>query len=276
MRFQDRSVGYDIHAFTHSSIFAFTAFMSETYTPGYSDAAAAFMARRRLDPNGAFFLPYLKPGISVLDCGCGPDTITRDIARQIAPGRVIGLDFNADQVAVAMRDAKAQGIGNVEFRQGSVYALPFENNRFDAVFSHALLEHLKEPVKAAVELKRVLKPGGMLGVCTPDWGGFLLAPPSEKLLLAFEAYKQLQNRNGGDVYCGHKLGIYLEQAGFEGIVMRSRYENYDPLTVIGDFLAMNHDEAGDARNAATWREWGRRPGGMFSQAWVSCTGRKPA
>ena len=57
---------------------------------------------------------------------------------------------------------------------------------------------------------------------------------------------------------------------------RSRYENYDPLIVMGDFLAVNHDEAGDAKNAATWRDWGRRPNGMFSQAWVSCTGRKPA
>ena len=94
-------------------------------------------------------------------------------------------------------------------------------------------------------------------------------------MLAFEAYKQLQKRNGGDVYCGRKLGMYLEAGGFEGIVMRSRYENYDPLTVIGDFLAVNHEEAGDAKNAAIWREWGRRPNGMFSQAWVSCTGRKP-
>ena len=248
--------------------------MSETYTPGYSEAAAAFMARRRLDPNGAFFLPYLNPGISVLDCGCGPGTITRDIAQRIAPGRVVGLDFNADQLAVAMADSRAQGIANVEFRQGSAYALPFEDSSFDAVFSHALLEHLKEPVKVAAEFRRVLKAGGMLGVCTPDWGGFLLAPPSEKLLVAFEAYKELQNRNGGDVYCGHKLGMYLEAAGFEGIVIRSRYENYDPLTVIGDFLAMNHEEAGDVKNAATWRDWGRCPNGMFSQAWVSCVGRK--
>jgi SAM-dependent methyltransferase len=249
--------------------------MSESYTPGYSQAAAAFMARRRLDSNGAFFLPHLKPGISALDCGCGPGTITRDIALRIAPGLVIGLDFNADQIAVATRDARAQGLANIEFRQGSVYALPFVDDCFDAVFSHALLEHLKEPVRALAEFKRVLKPGGMLGVCTPDWGGFLLAQPSEKLLLAFEAYKQLQNRNGGDVYCGHKLGLYLEAAGFEDIIMRSRYENYDPLTEIGDFLAVNHEEAGDAKNAAIWREWGRRPNGMFSQAWVSCVARKP-
>ena len=230
------------------------------------------MMRRRLEPNGAFFIPYLTPGLCVLDCGCGPGTITRDIARRIAPGRVIGLDYNVDQVKAAAREAT--DIANVEFRQGSAYALPFEDGAFDAVFSHALLEHLKEPVKALSEFRRVLKRGGMLGACTPDWGGFLLAPPSEQLLAAFEGYKQLQNRNGGDVYCGHKLGIHAEAAGFTDIVLRSRYENYDPLRVIGDFLAVNHEEAGELVHAATWREWARQPGGMFAQAWVSCVARK--
>jgi len=121
----------------------------------------------------------------------------------------------------------------------------------------------------------VLKSGGALGVCTPDWGGFLVAPPSEELLLAFESYKELQIRNGGDVYCGRKLGRFLADAGFGKIELRGRYENYDPLTVIGDFLAVNLEEAGDSRNAEVWRKWGRSPNGMFAQAWVSCIGHKP-
>ncbi|MGH8768594.1 MAG: hypothetical protein ACREVT_10520, partial [Burkholderiales bacterium] len=71
-----------------------------------------------------------------------------------------------------------------------------------------------------------------------------------------------------------KLGGFLADAGFGKIELRARYENYDPLSVIGDFLAVNLEEAGDAKNAAVWREWGRRPNGMFAQAWVSCVGRK--
>jgi SAM-dependent methyltransferase len=249
--------------------------MPENYTPGYSAAAEAFMMRRRLEPNGAFFLPFLKPGLAVLDCGCGPGTITRDIARKVAPGPVTGLDFNVSQVERAARDAGAEGLGNVEFRQGSVYELPFAASSFDAVFSHALLEHLREPGRAVAEFFRVLRPGGMLGICTPDWGGFLVAPPGAEMEDAFEAYKALQNANGGDACCGRKLGSYAADAGFADIRMSSRYENYDPLTTIGDFLATNFDEAGDGRRAAAWRRWGRAPGGMFSQAWVACTGRKP-
>src|SRR5258708_40060795 len=133
--------------------------MSETYPPGYSKSAAVFMVSRRLHPNGAFFLPHLRPGVSVLDCGCGPGTITRDIARHVAPGRVVGLDFSADQIAAAAADAGTQGIANVEFRQGSDYALPFEDSIFDAVFSHALLEHLTEPGKDTAELSRQFKTG---------------------------------------------------------------------------------------------------------------------
>ena len=195
--------------------------MKETYTPGYSEAAAAFMVRRRLDPNGAFFLPYLKPGTAVLDCGCGPGTITRDIAQRVAPGRVIGLDFNAEQVAVASRDAGSRGIANLEFKQGSVYELPFADASFDTVFSHALLEHLREPAKAVAEFRRVLKRGGALGVCTPDWGGFLVAPPSEELLLAFEALAWLANSRAK-----HGLGaLHAGQFVLLGSVVETKWLN---------------------------------------------------
>jgi ubiquinone/menaquinone biosynthesis C-methylase UbiE len=211
----------------------------------------------------------------VLDCGCGPGTITCDIAQRVAPARVIGVDANANQLKLAAGRAQQLGAGNAAFRHGSAYELPFENASFDAVFSHALLEHLSEPQRAVDEFYRVLKPGGAVGVCTPDWGAFIVTPETPAVTAAFEAYVELQNRNGGDARTGRKLGGYLQAAGFANVREQARYENYQPLTTIGDFLALNLEEAGDAVSAGTWRAWARGGRGMFAQAWVSCTGRKP-
>jgi ubiquinone/menaquinone biosynthesis C-methylase UbiE len=66
--------------------------MSERYTLGYSDAAMRFLLRRTLETHGAFFLPHLRPGLRVLDCGCGPGSITLGIASRVAPGSVDAIE----------------------------------------------------------------------------------------------------------------------------------------------------------------------------------------
>jgi ubiquinone/menaquinone biosynthesis C-methylase UbiE len=50
--------------------------MQEKYSPGYSSNAMNFMAKRSLDTHAAFFKPYLRPGMNLLDCGCGPGANT--------------------------------------------------------------------------------------------------------------------------------------------------------------------------------------------------------
>lgn len=249
--------------------------MHETYTLGYDRAAMAFVERRRLHLNGAFFLPYLASGMRVLDCGCGPGTITLDIAERIDPGPVVGIDMSQAQVDLATRSAAARGLVNVEFRQGNAYALPFPDASFDAVFSHALLEHLAEPPRAIAEFGRVLKPGGWLGVCTPDWGGFLFSPATPELMAAVRAFEGLQVGNGGDARIGHKLLGLLLDAGFEQAKSTACYENYEPLTVITDLIAWQLEANGAPVEASGLRRWGARPTGMFAQAWVGCVGRRP-
>lgn len=250
--------------------------MTETYTLGYSAKALDFVSRRTLESHGAFFLPYLQPGMLVLDCGCGPGTITFGIAARVGAGSVVGVDMNEVQVRLAASNAIALGCLNASFRQGSAYALPFPDGTFDAVFCHALLEHLAEPNKALHEFLRVLRPAGMAGVCAPDWGGFLCAPPTEDIHAAMRAHNDIQNRNGGDVLVGRKLLGLMMDAGFADVTPQARYQNYDDLADITGAIAVQLEHGGQHAHADAIRAWGRRPVGMFAQAWVSCVGRKPA
>jgi len=65
----------------------------EIYTHGYGERVVGLMARRSLTGTLGFLLPHLKPGMRVLDCGCGPGSITADVAELVAPGQVIGVDI---------------------------------------------------------------------------------------------------------------------------------------------------------------------------------------
>ena len=246
-----------------------------TYTPGHSQNATDFMSLRTLKTHGQFFLSHLQPGLSVLDCGCGPGSITLDIAERVAPSKVVAIDIEDSQIALGVEGAENRNCDNVCFQSGDVYSLPFGDNSFDRIFSHALMEHLAEPVKAMRELLRVLKPDGVIGVCSPDWGGFILSPPSDLLSAATKAYTTLQSLNGGDVNVGRSLSFYLASAGFEQCQMSARYEVYSDREIIGDYLALRLEAAGDTTSAKTLRSWSRQSGGLFAQCWVSCIARKP-
>ena len=248
--------------------------MAESYTPGHTPNATDFMSKRSLESHGQFFLPSLAPGLSVLDCGCGPGTLTLDIADRVTPAKVWGVDFGSSQVETARANAASRAVGNVEFQEADCYSLPFAAATFDRVFSHALLEHLREPQKAVAEFHRVLRPGGEVGLCSPDWGGFILAPPSDNLSRAIEAYQALQSKNGGDVQVGRKLGVLLGETGFEVVHMSARYECYRSLGLIGEYLALQLERAGDRKSAESLRAWSCCKGGMFAQAWVAATARK--
>ena len=116
-------------------------------------------AARKSEGIADFFLPHLKPGMTLLDCGCGPGTITQGLAQAAYPGQVIGCDLEFSMVEKATALAKGQGLDNLTFQLGNILELPFPDNSFDTVFSCAVTEHLTEPVKGIRELYRVLKSG---------------------------------------------------------------------------------------------------------------------
>src|SRR5262245_5290236 len=125
--------------------------------------------------------------MSLLDCGCGPGGITLGLAPRVSPGEVMGIDIGGAQLELARERARAANVP-ATFRAANIYSLPFPEAHFDAVFSHALFEHLGEPLKALAEIRRVLKPGGCVGLRSPDWGGFVLHPSSDKIAGALMDY----------------------------------------------------------------------------------------
>lgn len=248
--------------------------MNEKYTLGYSDASVAFVERRRLQRDADYLLPFLKPGVSVLDCGCGPGTITCDIAAAVNPGEVVGLDAAESQIERARAGAQQRHLSNARFQAGDVYTLPFEANRFDCVFSHALLEHLRDPLAAMKEFHRVLKPGGVAAVRAPDWGAFLYAPESPQFLAAIKCFTDRQNANGGDVRCGHRLREYALGAGFREVKPHATFEVFEPVSEILDLLISLFRQHGEHQHIETLTQWAKLPSVMFAEAWVSCVGRK--
>jgi ubiquinone/menaquinone biosynthesis C-methylase UbiE len=248
---------------------------TERYTPGHTPGSVAFMAARSATEHAAFFLPHLRPGMSLLDCGCGPGQITLGLAEAVRPGRVVGVDRSGGQFAPAAAAARARGL-HVDFREASVYALPFAERAFDAAFAHALLEHLADPVAALREMARVVRPGAPVAACSPDWGGFVVTPPSPELDAALEAYTGLQRANGGEPLAGRHLAGWMRAAGLTDVEQGARYERYPRADGIADYLATQLEAAGLAAAAGRWRAWAAAPDAMFAQTWVSAIARAPS
>lgn len=103
---------------------------------------------------------YHPDGIMV-DVGCGPGYLVSSIAKSLPRLHIIGVDIADEMVRLSTRNISSLGFnGRVEFRQGDIQELPFEDNSVDFVVSTLSLHHWSEPKQALQEIYRVLKPGG--------------------------------------------------------------------------------------------------------------------
>lgn len=230
------------------------------------------MARRSAQNHAHFILPHLQDGMKLLDCGCGPGTISRDLALRIPNGSVTGLDGSEKQIAEARRMHKE--VHNLNFQTGIVYDLPFDNGVIDFVFAHALFEHLSNPNAALSEIYRVLKPGGILGICSPDFAAFVLSPTSDALENALGYYRNLQESNGGNTLAGRCLLNWVSEFPLNILSTGGRCENYEDPTSIGEYLA-EQLVAHNSNHAATFQTWQSQPGALFAQMWIYVIARKP-
>jgi ubiquinone/menaquinone biosynthesis C-methylase UbiE len=143
-----------------------------TYTHGHHESVLRSHTWRTAENSSAYLLPHLRAGQALLDVGCGPGTITADLALLVGPGEVIGLDAGAEVVAQAEAHAAALGVSNLRFEVGDLFALPYPDESFDVVHLHQVLQHLGDPVAALVEMRRVVRPGGLLAARDSNYGTF--------------------------------------------------------------------------------------------------------
>jgi ubiquinone/menaquinone biosynthesis C-methylase UbiE len=125
------------------------------YTHGHHDSVLRSHRTRTVDNSAAYLADRLRPGTRVLDVGCGPGTITVDMAARVASGEVTAIDASADVIKEAAALAAAQGVTNIEFAVADVYSLPYPDDSFDVVHAHQVLQHLTSPVAALREMARV-------------------------------------------------------------------------------------------------------------------------
>ncbi len=246
--------------------------LKENYTPGHTANAFSFMASRDLESHGFFLAPLLQGGFDVLDAGCGPATISADLADAVFPGKVTGLDISSSELDQGRRLAEGREIVNLEFVAGSAYEMPFPDGSFDIVFSLDLLEHLSEPLRVLKEFYRVTRPGGFVALSAPDWDAIEISPLPMALGRAIHAYRDLEERNGGNSRAALQLGEWLAEAGFAPLSSGDWIEEYDEPGRIAEYLGVQLETAGLFHHATALRDWVREPEASFRQSWKYVTG----
>jgi SAM-dependent methyltransferase len=168
-------------------------------------------------------------GQSALDVGCGPGALTGVLVDRLGADSVSACDPSAPFV-----DACTARHPGVDVRLGRAEAIPFDDSRFDRAMAQLVLHFVSDPVQAARELRRVLRPGGVVGACVWDfaagmemlrafWDAALTVDPQ-----APDEARSLRFGRQGEI------AELLDSAGFLDVTettleVASTYEDFDEL-----------------------------------------------
>ena len=249
----------------------------EKYTHGHHPSVLKSHAWRTIANSAAYLAPSLRSGLSLLDVGCGPGTITVEFAERLDPGKVIGVDA-AVEVITKASEFEAP---NLSFVVGDAYALPFDDDSFDIVHAHQTLQHVADPVAVLREMRRVVKPGGVVAARDVDYAGTIWYPELPGLDLWMRVYQQVHRGNGGEPNAGRRLKAWALEAGFAEVDTAASIWNFSDATdrewwgSMWEARVLQSAFAGDAleKGVATqrdleeisraWRSWADAPDGWL-------------
>jgi ubiquinone/menaquinone biosynthesis C-methylase UbiE len=185
------------------------------------DATRARLLERAQKSPTHFFAPLaLRPGLNVLDVGCGTGDFLRLLAPVVSLGKAVGLDLSETMIAEAVQRS-AENCENLSFRVGSALELPFQDGSFDRILATQLLLHIPDPWSALAEMKRVLASSGVMCVTEIDWGTLVVQSSDHELGRRFSDLACRGLRNG---LIARELPGRLRDLGFNHIVILPEVE----------------------------------------------------
>ncbi len=188
-----------------------------TYTHGHAESVLRSHRTRTAENSAAYLLPYLRAGLSLLDIGSGPGTITVDLAERVAPGPVTAVEMTEAALAVTRAEFERRGCTSARLVTGDIHDLPFPSGSFDVVHAHQVLQHVADPVAALREMVRVCRPGGVVAVRDGDYSGFTWYPELPGLDRWRELYESAARANGGEPNAGRRLLAWAHAAGITDV-----------------------------------------------------------
>jgi len=250
-----------------------------TYTHGHHESVLRSHRWRTAENSAAYLLPLLEPGMDLLDVGCGPGTITVDLAARVAPGKTVGID--SAEAAVDSALSLSPDIP-VEFRVTDLMAEDLSERAFDVVHAHQVLQHVPDPIGALRQMGRLCKQGGIVAARDSDYQAMTWFPADPDLDAWLDLYRRVARANGGEPDAGRYLFDWALRAGFEEVVPSASawcFATEEDRRWWGSLWADRVTQSAFAeravalesasrdeltRMADAWRRWASAPNGWFA------------
>ena len=264
------------------------------YTLGYSDVILETQTRATAETSAAHLLPSLSPGLHLLDFGCGPGNMSVGLAKAVAPGEMHGVDMDESLIETARSLAAERGQDNAVFHVGDVTDLQFEDGFFDVAHCRNVLMHVPDTAAVLSEVKRVLKPGGIIACREMICESAFTHPDFGILRRSWDMFEDLVQADEGHPQMGKDMKSHILKAGFTDLRINASFSVYNSPEaivyihnlIIRWLLSSEATEAAIKYGASSeelvndlkvaYDRWKEHPGALFAFAYGEAIATKPS